>query len=117
MNNTLILGIVGHLVGDYLLQTDWMALNKKLRSWPCFVHCAIWTACVCIFTGWGWIPAAFLLTCHFVQDRTQIVKWWMTLKWKSQVGFMQPPFAPWSLIVVDNVWHIVQLWVAWRFLV
>lgn len=113
MNNTLILGIIGHLVGDYLLQTDWMAQNKKLRSWPCLVHCVIWTACVCIFAGWGWLAAAFLLACHFGQDRTHVVKWWMCL---ASPGFTQPPLAPWSLIVVDNVWHIVQLWVAWRFL-
>lgn len=24
--------IVGHLVGDYLLQNDWMALNKKANA-------------------------------------------------------------------------------------
>jgi hypothetical protein len=68
MNNTLLPGIIGHLVGDYLLQTDWMAQNKKLRSWPCLVHCVIWTACVCIFAGWGWLAAAFLLACHFAQE-------------------------------------------------
>jgi hypothetical protein len=113
MNNTLTLAIVGQLVGDYLLQTDWMAQNKKLRSWPCLVHCVIWTACVCIFAGWSWRAGAFLFACHFAQDRTQIVKWWMCLK---SPGFTQPPFAPWSLIVVDNVWHFVQLWVAWRFI-
>jgi hypothetical protein len=50
---------------------------------------------------------------RFLQDRTQVVKWWMGLSWKSQTGFMQIPLAPWSLIVVDNVWH---LWFAWRFL-
>lgn len=27
--DTLVLAIIGHLVGDYLLQNDWMALNKK----------------------------------------------------------------------------------------
>lgn len=117
MNATpLLLAIIGHLVGDYLLQTDWMANNKKLRSWPCLVHCLIWTACVCIFAGWGWLAAAFLLACHFAQDRTQLVRWWMTLRWKDQTGFTQAPCAPWSLIVVDNVWHVVQLWAAWRFL-
>lgn len=116
MSEGLTLAIVGHLVGDYLLQTDWMAQNKKLQSWPCLVHCVIWTVCVCVFAGWGWLAAVFLFGCHFAQDRTQIVKWWMTLQWKSQTGFTQPPLAPWSLIVVDNVWHVVQMWIAWRFL-
>lgn len=114
--DTLTLAIVGHLVGDYLLQTDWMAQNKKLRSWPCVVHCVIWTASVCLFAGIGWQAAAFLFACHFAQDRTQLVRWWMTLPWKNQTGFMQSPLSPWSMIVVDNVWHVVQLWAAVRFL-
>ena len=115
MIDPLASAIVGHLVGDYLLQTDWMAQNKKLRSWPCAAHCAIWTLCVCLFAGLGWEAATFLFACHFAQDRTQIVRWWMALRWKDQQGFMQPPLAPWSFIVVDNTWHVVQLWVAVRF--
>ena len=114
--DTLTLAIIGHLVGDYLLQTDWMAQNKKLRSWPCLAHCFVWTVCVGAFSGLGPAALGFLFACHFIQDRTHIVKWWMTLRWKDQTGFTQAPFAPWSLIVVDNVWHLVQLWAAVRFL-
>lgn len=116
MSDILASAIVGHLVGDYLAQTDWMAQNKKQRSLPCLVHCMIWTSSVFAFTGWNWTALLFIFVCHFIQDRTQIIAWWMKLSWKPQIGFMQPPLAPWSLIVVDNVWHIVQLWIAWRFL-
>lgn len=117
MNATpLLLAIIGHLVGDYLLQTDWMAMNKKQRSFPCAVHCLVWTSWVCLFAGWGWLPWIFLFACHFIQDRTEIVRWWMTLRWKDQTVFTQAPCAPWSLIIVDNVWHIVQIWAVWRFL-
>jgi hypothetical protein len=116
----LILGIVGHLVGDYLLQTDWMAQNKKAPGHPgadaCLIHCVIWTFSVCLFAGWGIVAGLFLFLCHYAQDRTQLVRWWMTLRWKDQTGFMQAPLSPWSMIVVDNVWHVVQLWAAWRFL-
>ena len=107
--------IIGHLVGDYLLQSDWMAQNKKLRSWPCFVHCAIWTLCVSLWSNFelGLVATLFLFTCHFIQDRTHIVKNWMCL---MSPGFTMPPLAPWSLIVVDNVWHIVQIWFAFEFL-
>ena len=115
MNETLTLAIIGHLVGDYLLQTDWMAKNKKQKILPCLVHCLVWTTSVCLFSGWSNpISILFIFECHFIQDHTQIVSWWMQLKWKSQVGFMQPPLSPWSLIVVDNVWHIVQLFIAWK---
>jgi hypothetical protein len=118
--NVLILAIVGHLIGDYLFQTDWMALNKKARDLPCCVHCLIWSTTVCWMAGWiGWdksiLPQLILFITHFIQDRTQIVKWWMGLPWKDQSEFMKPPMAPWSFIVVDNVWHIVTIWLVWRF--
>ena len=113
MTEPLAFAIIGHLVGDYLLQSDWMAQNKKLRSLPCFVHCLIWTACVCLFGGLGWLQGLFLFVCHYAQDRTHVVKWYMNLMSK---GFTQPPLAPWSLIVVDNVWHLVQIGIAVRWL-
>ena len=106
--NTLLLAIIGHLVGDYLLQNDWMALNKKTRILPCAVHCTIWTLAVTFLAGWyvWWVPLALFAT-HFAQDHTTVV-----VRWMKQIGqgkFATPPMAPWSIIVVDNVWHIVTL--------
>lgn len=106
--------IVGHLVGDYLLQNDWMATNKKLHSWPCIVHCLLWSLSVCLFAGWKVIPFIVLFILHFVQDRTNIIKFWM-LKINRQPLFAAVPMAPWSIIVVDNVWHIVTIWLVWKF--
>jgi len=130
MKETLTLAIIGHLVGDYLLQNDWMALGKKKSSLICSIHCLVWTLTVMFFAGWfgiedagyatekywfkGWV-FVFLFVTHFIQDRTQIVRFWMT-QINSQPKFVEPPMAPWSLIVVDNVWHIVQIWFAWRFI-
>lgn len=100
--------IVGHLVGDYLLQNDWMALGKKRSTPICAIHCLLWTAAVMIASGWWawWVPLALFLP-HFAQDRTNVVKWWMGRI--GQGAFLQPPMSPWSIIVVDNVWHIVAL--------
>lgn len=125
--NSLTLAIVGHLVGDYLLQNDWMALHKKDPGpdgfFRCWTHCALWTTSVCLFSGWfGWrdplrhecLLFAVLFAAHFAQDRTNVITWWM--KKIGQAQFATPPCAPWSIIVVDNVWHIVTLWAVWRFL-
>jgi hypothetical protein len=108
----MISALVGHLVGDYLAQNDWMALNKKQSSGHCAVHCAVWTACVMLFAQWPfwtWVP---LFWSHFLQDRTQIVAWYMDAV--GQKSFRTGICAPWSSIVVDNVWHVVTLWILWK---
>lgn len=40
--------LLGHLFGDYLFQNTWMALGKKNRILPCFIHCLIYTAIMLI---------------------------------------------------------------------
>ncbi len=104
--------LVGHLVGDYLLQNDWMALNKKRSSLHCMVHCLVWTVSVMLFSQWPlWVACPLFIT-HFVQDRTQIVSWWMDTI--GQKSFRTGICAPWSAIVVDNVWHILTIWILWK---
>jgi hypothetical protein len=112
----MINAIIGHLVGDYLLQNDWMALNKKDHDLPLLVHCVIWTACVCMFSGW-YSPTVVLLLfwTHWAQDGTCIVRNWMSLI--GQDKFATGPCSPWSIIVVDNVWHIVTLWCVDRWMI
>jgi hypothetical protein len=119
---TLLLAIIGHLVGDYLLQNDWMAMHKKEFPVRCSIHAIIWSLCVVLFSGWwnsvhGWkgcLLGFILVTTHYIQDRTNIISWWMDLIGQNQ--FRTGPCAPWSTIVVDNVWHIVTIWAVWRFL-
>ena len=128
MQNTLTSAIIGHLVGDYLLQNDWMALNKKRNISICALHAMLWTLAVMTFAEWWSFTVFAILYCtHLIQDHTNVVTWWM-----SKVGqrrFMAtddfdminfkviPGLGPWSVIVVDNVWHIVVLWAVWRFVV
>lgn len=100
--------LIGHLIGDYLFQNDWMAQNKKLHWWPCFVHCLIYTSVIALLTRWSWWALVIVFVTHFIQDHTQIIRVWM--KGMRQQKFMEPPMAPWSLIVVDNVWHLVVLY-------
>ncbi len=108
--NTLAFAIVGHMVGDFLLQNDWMSSGKKKSSLICAIHCAIWTASVLLFVGDSWWSpwtALFLFATHFIQDRTQVIKWYMNHF--GQKIFATPPMSPWSMIVVDNTFHLVAL--------
>ncbi len=34
--------IIAHIIGDYVLQNNWMALNKHDKLFPLFVHCYIY---------------------------------------------------------------------------
>lgn len=109
----MISALVGHLVGDYLLQNDWMALNKKKSSLHCTIHCLIWTYCVILFSQWPLWTFLPLFITHFIQDRTNIITWYMDTV--GQHSFRTGPCAPWSSIVVDNVFHILTLWIIWYF--
>lgn len=104
--------IIGHLVGDYLLQNDWMASKKKKETWPCFVHVSLYTLAIIVFTGWlDPLVISSVFIPHFMIDRWLNVKAYMT-----KVG--QRDFAnnlsPWSIIIVDNSIHMMCLWIsAW----
>lgn len=110
----MIEALIGHLVGDYIAQNDWMALNKKKSTLHCAVHCAIWTACVVLFAWWPLWAAIPLFLSHFAQDRTNVITWWMDLVGQKQ--FRTGICSPWSMIVVDNVWHIVALFILSKFI-
>ena len=111
----LFLAFLGHLVGDYVFQTDWMAENKKKRSLPCLIHSLVWAGCVIFFTGWGWVPFLILTAVHFLQDRTYIVRKWMHIIGMDH--FATGAYAPWSIVIIDNTFHLVQIWLIWKYLV
>jgi hypothetical protein len=78
--------VLGHLVGDYLLQSLRQALNKKKSVWICLEHCLTYTLSVCFFTMQFWwelsrykitiiIVGVFLS--HFVLDYTDLVNKWL----------------------------------------
>ena len=104
----MINALVGHLVGDYLLQNDWQALNKKKSTAICAIHCALWSTSVLLFAWWPLWTWPVLFATHFAQDRTNVIAWWMDTA--GQKGFRTGVLGPWSMVVVDNVWHIVTLW-------
>ncbi len=112
---TLTLAFLGHLVGDYLLQTDWMAENKKYKTMPCLLHSALWAGSVVFFTGWGFLPFVLLLVAHFIQDRTYLIRDWMHLM--GQDRFATGSYSPWGMVIVDNTLHLLQIWLIWKFIV
>ncbi len=131
--------VVGHLIGDYIVQNDWMAANKGIphpgekplenepmssalwamdcERWhighfACFTHCLCYTLAVWACSFW-WMPWWGLAVCfvvHFPIDRFRLAGWWMR-NVSGQKAFADGPLSPWSIIVVDNTIHLATLFV------
>lgn len=61
-----------HLVGDFIFQSDWMALNKAKKTLNCLVHVLIYTSCFLILTT-SWKALLFIGTTHFIIDRWPVI--------------------------------------------
>lgn len=74
-----IVFLLCHFVGDFWLQTDWMALNKSKKTWNCLVHVLIYTSCFFVLTL-SWKALLFIGITHFILDRWPIIIrrliWW-----------------------------------------
>lgn len=102
--------ILGHLIGDYLLQSDWMAINKKKSGstgiLACCIHCLLWSISIYLFTV-GFIISYTTITIflllfisHWILDRTNIVRYCID---KTTM----PNPAIWKIIICDNTLHLL----------
>jgi hypothetical protein len=67
---------VAHLIGDFILQNDWMAVNKKQRTVSCSIHVVLYLVPF-LLTDLVWWQILLIGIQHFVQDRTEFIFWWM----------------------------------------
>jgi hypothetical protein len=99
--------IGAHLVGDFLLQNNWMQ-RKSVSSLVCSVHVAAYSLpfLVLVMTGKApdWLVGVILLQ-HWLQDRFALHLAWME-------GFLQTPPDKWLAgpLFVDQAWHIGFMW-------
>jgi len=129
MNDILFRLLLGHLFGDYLSQTSWMAESKKTKTFPCICHCLVYTLWVMVFVP-EFMPHIGLATdcmmfglvffSHYVLDRTKIVEWWIGhLRGKSYSSNEKelPYKVPIKAIVyvtMDNTLHLFMMWAILR---
>jgi hypothetical protein len=105
--------LVGHLVGDFLLQTDGMA-KYKAQSWTWMLrHVGLYLAVMVIVLGVYslsnpvplWVLGLALLfigATHIVLDRRGF-----TLGWMRLIGITSD--LDWLTIVADQVFHLLVL--------
>lgn len=106
--------ILGHLIGDYILQSDWMAINKKQKGLKgltaCIIHCLIWSVSVYLFAfndiaSHKLIVFVLVFLSHFILDRTNFVKWY------CNTTRIMPNPAIWKLFIVDNTLHLLMIYI------
>lgn len=102
--------VMFHFLGDYITQNDWMALNKKNHTFHCLIHTMVYLLPFFLINGLSLIAVLLIGVQHFIQDRTNLVVWFMNIKGSDK--FVKPPCGPWSIIITDNVIHV---W--WIFLI
>lgn len=124
--------LLAHLVGDYLIQSHWMANEKTKRWWPAWAH-ALTYGLPYLFVTQSPLALATIVITHAVIDRYRLVRhvvWAKNLlapkayrhPWSecSASGYPSdtPPWlAVWLMIIADNTLHLIintaaVLWLA-----
>lgn len=105
-----------HGLGDFIIQNDWMALNKKKLSWKgelaCQIHCITYALPFLFITSW--VAVLFIYAAHYVIDRSRIIDWFIACRnGKFNIknfGFGEErPFVItfWLYIITDNLFHLI----------
>ncbi len=113
---------LAHLVGDYLLQTDWMATEKTKRWAPALAHAATYTAAHLVVTRDPW-RLAIIGSTHAVIDRYRLARHAVWAKnqlapksfrssWAESKATGYKPDRPdwltvWLMIIADNTMHLI----------
>ena len=121
--------ILAHLVGDFVLQSDWMANHKSNRSLATLAHASFYILPFLLLTT---SPAALAVIggTHFIIDRFRLARyliWLRNLPWPKCASWSEcrengfgpsvPPYlSAWLLIIVDNTMHILINAAAIRYL-
>jgi len=120
--------VLVHLIGDYVLQSDWMAREKTKSDLAAAVHAAVYTLPFLFLTT---NPTTLALICasHFVIDRWSLARYvvwlrnlispcppaWADCQGSGSPAEVPPWLATWLLVAVDNTMHlIINASLLWR---
>lgn len=114
--------IVCHLLGDFFLQSDWMAANKYSRISVAFIHAIAYTIPFLALTQ-SFRALTFICVTHALIDHFKLapcIAWvknfiappGSNFPWKDCKATGYNPERPvwltvWLMIVVDNTLHLI----------
>jgi hypothetical protein len=105
--------MLGHFVGDYLFQNEWMATQKwkpgKIGHVACTVHVLFYTLAIALFTGWHPLFLLVVAVPHWIIDRWSLAKY--LLRWKNGYDIkdtweMKPGDPIRNAVFEHNVWKV-----------
>jgi len=110
---------LAHMVGDYLIQSDWMAQEKTRRWWPAIAHAVTYGLPFLLVTH---SPLALLVIVgtHALIDRYRLARHVVWGKNQLAPKSFRPAHTPtgheadrpdwlavWLLIIADNIIHML----------
>ena len=112
----LYVSLLLHLIGDYILQTEYMAQNKTKSNWVALIHAITYSLpfpFICPSKYW-----LIIVVSHYFIDRYRLPVYLIRLKnmvkWKipsgENYGFNPntPPWlSTWLMIIIDNTIHLI----------
>ena len=120
--------LICHAIGDYILQSDWMA-NEKTKRWlPAIIHALVYSLAFLLFRP---SPTAWLaiFVTHALIDRYRLARYVVWAKnwlgpnrpWSECAGTGYPADRPawlavWLLIAADNIIHVAINGLSLRYL-
>lgn len=120
--------MLGHLWGDYILQSNWMATRKSKDARACLVHCLIYTACVCAFLRTlNPLIAVLIFLSHYPIDRWGLAQKLLDLTRSRNLMAEETSDAPAKTIrvgfavlvytVADNTLHFTIMYLIYHALI
>jgi hypothetical protein len=123
--------LIAHLLGDYFLQTDWMAQAKTKRWWPAIAH-ALSYGLPFLFITHAWPALVVIVLTHLIIDHWRLARYVIWFKnlfspaayrypWKdcNITGYYKDRsiwLATWLMIITDNTMHIIINFLAIKYL-
>ena len=92
--------LLAHLVGDYLIQSHWMANEKTKKKVAAAAH-AFSYSLPFLFLTTSWKAMVFIVVTHFVIDHWRLARYVVWAK-----NFLQPTFT--APAVCDDIGRVIQ---------
>lgn len=113
--------ILAHLIGDYLIQSHWMATEKTKRWWPAITHAVTYGLPYLMVTR-SPLALSVIVVTHAVIDHYRLARHAVWAKnrlapkefrssWSTCSATGYPPDTPpwmavWLMIIADNTIHL-----------